>query len=342
MVNQPYIKFDSFCKLMKKLFLLISICSFFACSQKTNDYKELYQLAITETDNGNFNEAIDYLDQVINIKPNFDSAYAERAYNYLNIDEPDLALKDANKAVTLNYNNACALYYRGMINDYLYKTDEAIKDYTHIIRLRDSLYMNVALQERAYIFYKLNQFEKSIEDFNRIIELDSLNESAYTSRGIAKSKNNVYNLYSDSATSTSFLKYYQVSFSNNSTIIFDTKGAIDDFSKAIEINPKNAFAYYHRAKIYSELNLLENALLDINTAIQLDEKSDYYLTRALIYKDKKDTKKSLNDFNKAIEINPENRFAYINRGYLKREQLDDKDGSEQDLKKAEELGVPIN
>lgn len=327
---------------MKKLFLLISIISFFACSQKTNDYKKLYQLALTETDNGNFDEAIDYLDQVIKIKPDFDSAYAERAYNYLSVDEPELALKDADKAVSLNYNNTCALYYRGMINDYLYKTDEAIKDYTHIIRLRDSLYMNVALQERAYVFYNSNQFEKSIDDFNRIIELDSLNESAYTSRGIAKSKNNVYRLYSDSTTSATFLKYYRVSFSNNSIIIFDTKGAIDDFSKAIEINPKYAFAYYNRAKIYSELDLSENALSDINTAIKLDGKSDYYLTRALIYKDNKDTKKSLSDFNKAIEINPENAFAYVNRGYLKREQLDDEDGSEEDLKKAEELGIPID
>ena len=62
---------------MKKLFLFISIISFFACSQKTNDYKELYKLALTETDNENFDEAIDYLDQVIKIKPDFDSAYAE-------------------------------------------------------------------------------------------------------------------------------------------------------------------------------------------------------------------------------------------------------------------------
>ncbi|PCI93477.1 MAG: hypothetical protein COB15_16300 [Flavobacteriales bacterium] len=327
---------------MKKIFLLISIITFFACNQKSNDYKELYKLALTETDNGNFDEAIDYLDQVIKIKPDFDSAYAERSYNYLSIDEAELALKDADKAVKLNYNNTCALYYRGMINDYLYNTDEAIKDYTHIIRLRDSTYMNVALQERAYMFYNSNQFEKSIEDFNRIIESDSLNESAYTSRGIAKSKNDVYRLYSDSTTSTSFLKYFRISFSNNSTIILDTKGAIEDFSKAIEINPKYDFAYYNRAKIYDELDLIEKALTDINNAIKLEEKSEYYLTRALIYKGNNDAEKSLNDFNKAIEINPENEIAYVNRGYLKREQLNDKIGSAKDLEKAEELGLPMD
>jgi tetratricopeptide (TPR) repeat protein len=327
---------------MKKLFLLISIISFFACSQKTNDYKELYQLALTETDNGNFDEAIDYLDQVIKIKPEFDSAYAERAYNYLSIDEAELALKDADKAISYNYNNTCALYYRGMINNYLYKADEAIKDFTHIIRLRDSVYMNIALQERAYVYYNSDQFKKAIEDFNRMLKTDSLNESIYTSRGIAKSRDNVYSLYSDSTTSESFLKYYKVLFSNNSTIILNTKGAIDDYTKAIEINPKYDFAYYNRAKTYDDLNLVEKALTDINTAINIEESSEHYLTRALIYKHNNDTEKSLNDFNKSIEINPENEVAYLNRGYLKREQLNDKEGSIKDLEKAKELGLSFD
>lgn len=234
---------------MKTLFIILSIICIYACSQETTGYRELYQQALFETDTGNFEKAIDYLNQVIDIKPNFDSAYAERAYNYLSINEPQKALIDADKAVNLNFNNFSSKYYRGMINNYLYKTDDAIKDYSYIIRHRDSVYMEVALQERAAILYNTNQFEKSIEDFNRLIELDSLNESAYTSRGIAKSRNNVYSLYSDSITSDSFLKYSRIEFFDYETIILDTKGAIGDFSKAIEINPKYAYAYYYRAKI---------------------------------------------------------------------------------------------
>ena len=121
--------------------------------------------------------------------------------------------------------------------------------------------------------------------------------------------------------------------------MYDTRGAIQDFNKALLINPNYDFAYFNRAKVYEELNLFDKAIADINKAILLNNNSDYYMSRALMYKSLKDTEKSLNDFNKAIELNPKNGFAYINRGFLKREQLNDKKGAENDIKMAEKLGV---
>lgn len=337
--------------IMKKIIGIFSLLFLISCNN-TSDYKELFHKSIEITDQGKHTEAIDLLDDVIKLKPDFDSAYVERAFNYLQIEQPEKALKDVNKAIGINFNNVTAYFVRGLIYGYLYELDNALKDYSHIIRLGDSVYKYESLRERAFIYSYINEPEKAIRDFSDIIESDSLNFETYVYRGSAKLQIDVYQKYSDSIrtayTDTSyykdFFKYFQIIYSesNYKKIMYDTRGAIKDFSKAILINPDYDFAYYNRAKVYAELNLFDKALADINKAIELNRNSDYYMSRALIYKSLKETEKSLTDFNKAIELNPQNGFYHLNRAYLKREQLNDMKGAEKDIKMAKKLGVETN
>ena len=69
---------------------------------------------------------------------------------------------------------------------------------------------------------------------------------------------------------------------------------------------------------------------------------DTYLQRGLLYKDIGESKKALADFDKAIQLNPQSPFPFVNRGYLKKEQLNDKDGACKDFNKAEELGISMS
>jgi tetratricopeptide (TPR) repeat protein len=331
--------------------LILCILTIISCNQ-SSDCKSLFKSAKKETINENYSEAIDVLDDIIDIKPNFDSAYVERAFNLLRIDKPNKALEDANKAIELSYGNIKAYLIRGMIYSHIYNYDDALKDYTHIIRLGDSTYINVALRERAYLYYNSNNIYKAIADLTNIIESDSINYEAYISRGIAKLRLNVYDKHSDSIRivikdSTlykGFFRYFKIAYSSDTynKIMYDTRGAIQDFNKALKINPDYDFAYYNRAKVYNDLDLFHEAITDINRAIELNDNSEYYLSRALIYKSLNKAEESLNDFNKSIELDPENGFAYINRGYLKREQLNDNKGAEKDIRMAEKLGVNRN
>lgn len=333
---------------MKKLIIFCSILILVSCNQKS-DYKALFKLAKEETKNRKYKEAIDLLDDVIKIKDDFDSAYVERAYNYLQIEKPERALENANRAIEIKFDNNRAYIIRGKIYGYMYDFENAMKDYTHIIKLGDPKYENEALKERAFILYTTNEIDKAINDFSVIIESDSLSYETYVSRGIAKLRNDVYQKYSDSikialtdtALYKDFFKYFNIAYSGNShrSLMYDTRGAIQDFNKALKIKPDYDFGYFNRAKVYFlELNLLDKAIVDINKAIELNNNSDYYVLRALIYKSLKETEKSLNDFNKAIELNPKNENAYMNRGHLKREQLDDIKGAESDMKMAVKLG----
>ena len=84
----------------------------------------------------------------------------------------------------------------------------------------------------------------------------------------------------------------------------------------IELTPSLADAYYYRGIILSEMNKHEEAVQELTKAIELNPLHDYaYMERgkALQYILGKDDE-ILKDFNKCIEINPNNVDFYAARG----------------------------
>lgn len=333
---------------MKKSIYLLSLLIIVSCNKQSN-YLDLFHSAKEKSDDGKYSEAINILDDAIRLKPDFDSAYVEIAYNYLKIEKPESALLNANKAIELKHNNMSAYFVRGLIYYFSNEIDKALKDFTYIIERKDSNYMNLALRERAKIYLNTNETDNAIRDFSEILESDSLNYETYVSRGLAKLRIDVYPKYADSIIMAQndtklynkFFKYFRIIYSidENRNIMLDKRGAIQDFNKALRINPEYDYAYFNRARVYEELDLYYLALADMNKAIELNKNSDYYVTRAKIYNLLEENMKSLNDFNEAIRLDPKNGFAYLNRGILKREHLKDEKGAETDKKMAENLGV---
>ena len=97
---------------------------------------------------------------------------------------------------------------------------------------------------------------------------------------------------------------FYINRGNDKAEVSDHYGAISDFTKAIEINPKSYLAYYNRAN-------------------SKDELKDYYGAIA--------------DYTKAIEINPNDTDLYVNRSIAK-EYIGDINGACIDAKKAVSLG----
>ncbi|MBD2353620.1 tetratricopeptide repeat protein [Tolypothrix sp. FACHB-123] len=117
----------------------------------------------------------------------------------------------------------------------------------------------------------------------------------------------------------------------------DKQGAIEDYNKSIEINPKYALAYYNRARIRSDLGEKQNALQDYNQSIELDPNYAFaYYGRGIIHNDLGDKKSAIQDYNKAIELNPKYPSSYYARGNV-RDDLGDKKGAIQDYNQAIKL-----
>lgn len=121
----------------------------------------------------------------------------------------------------------------------------------------------------------------------------------------------------------------------------DIDGALEDFNKAIEKNPKYAEAYLNRGYVYGNRGELQEALADFDMAVAIDSAYiEAYYNRGFIYGFFEEYDKSIADFNKVIELNPKDAEAYINRALI-HSRLGNRNGELADLKKAARLGDPV-
>jgi Tfp pilus assembly protein PilF len=114
--------------------------------------------------------------------------------------------------------------------------------------------------------------------------------------------------------------------------------AIQEFSRAIQLNPNYEMAYFMRAVTYEELREYLKALQDYDRTIEIDPKdADNYYVRAVHKIESpniRDYRGALIDLNRAIALNPRYTRAYIQRGTLKYEKLKDFKGALADLNQA--------
>jgi tetratricopeptide (TPR) repeat protein len=87
---------------------------------------------------------------------------------------------------------------------------------------------------------------------------------------------------------------------------------IDEFNKAIEINPSYAYAYFMRGCAYGRKGRYDQAISDYSKALELNPRDAYaYNNRGLAYaQGKGQFDKAISDYNKAIEINPKGRPGF--------------------------------
>ncbi|GHT18032.1 hypothetical protein FACS189429_3540 [Bacteroidia bacterium] len=98
----------------------------------------------------------------------------------------------------------------------------------------------------------------------------------------------------------------------------DFKSAIENYSKAIEINPNDAEAYYNRGLAKYALGDSQAAIDDYSKAIEINPNyADAYCNRGSAKDDLGDYQAAIDDYTKAIEINPNFAEAYCNRGNIK-------------------------
>ncbi|WP_455382015.1 tetratricopeptide repeat protein [Salinispira pacifica] len=82
--------------------------------------------------------------------------------------------------------------------------------------------------------------------------------------------------------------------------------AIDDFSRAIELDARNPKAYYYRGVVHRVLSHYSQALEDLNACLELDPyQFDPLYTRGQVYFQLGDYGGSLQDIDRALSIQPE-------------------------------------
>lgn len=92
----------------------------------------------------------------------------------------------------------------------------------------------------------------------------------------------------------------------------ETETAKPYLTKAIELDPTYADAYYWRGVVQTDLKL---KIADFSKAIELTQNNEqYYIDRGSVYRELELYDKALDDYSKAISLNPRNTCAYTYRG----------------------------
>jgi tetratricopeptide (TPR) repeat protein len=183
-----------------------------------------YQKAILDYD-----ETIRYAGHSTNYQAR-GKAYFFWGETYSQWDRFDDALMDFNKAIELDPSNPDAYYYRGRIYDLRQDYQSALQNYEYVIDLNPRELTAFSYSYRAIIFYKLHQYEQSITDGERAIELGYKKDSVFSWLGAA---------YKDSNQLDKALVFYK---------------------KVLEINPDDPIAHINSASILESQGKIQDAL----------------------------------------------------------------------------------
>lgn len=113
--------------------------------------------------------------------------------------------------------------------------------------------------------------------------------------------------------------------------------ALQNYSRAIELDRKNSEAYFYRARLYMESKNIDLAFADFSQCIELTNDPDAYMNRALIHIENGDLTQAVSDANMMIRYGPNNPVGYNILGHLAATQ-NNKPQSCKHYKKACELG----
>jgi tetratricopeptide (TPR) repeat protein len=117
----------------------------------------------------------------------------------------------------------------------------------------------------------------------------------------------------------------------------DLDGALADFDRAIELDPKDDAAYYNRAQAKRLKKDAGGAIADYTRAIELGSKNPAaYNNRGNARSENNDRDGAIADYTQAIELKPDYARAYYNRAVTKQAK-GDATGADADFKAAEKL-----
>lgn len=223
------------------------------------------------------------------------------------MDSAAVALQQAMKLEPANPANSVLLLNLGIIQRQMRLFDDSYISLT--AALGNSPDPISVLHNRASLLCELERFEEAMEDYNSIIERDSMNAEAYYRRGLLFLEEN------------------------------DRQRAEADFMTCESVAPGNLFAKLSKALLYKLDDNWDEAEKVYSDIIQSETatNSATYLSRAECYVNTGRFSKAAADLHAIESSERENPYFYMLRGRVRLDQFD-KFAAKADFEKAKQLG----
>jgi tetratricopeptide (TPR) repeat protein len=227
------------------------------------------------------------------------------------------AIENFETSLRLDPNNYLAYFFLGSSFEKTDDLNKALLNYNLTLALKPDF--SEGLFNRATLHYRMNQYEKAIEDFTYLLELPESETQAIYFRGIQ---------YGEKDSDTGFDQLLTMSTRDGD--IHNYLGhcygklkkpdrSVFHFSKALEIDPDQDLCYVNRGLIYLEMGIKDSAKLDFQKALKINPDNSL-ASYNLSIMDPQDDQISLEQMNQLINKNPNLPFAFANRAYYHYQQ----------------------
>jgi tetratricopeptide (TPR) repeat protein len=137
---------------------------------------------------GQYDRAIQDLDQAIRRDPNYALAFQSRGTAYSLKGQYERAIGDFNQAIRLDPNSAASFYGRGDTYNVQGQYERAIQDFDRAIRLKPDLapiFFAATFHERGLAYAGKGQYDRALQDYDQAIRLYPNLAQAFYDRGAA-------------------------------------------------------------------------------------------------------------------------------------------------------------
>lgn len=215
-------------------------------------------------------DKMDYCTEKIKKDSTADFYYKIRGDIWLELEEYESAREDYNDAIKINAQYSEAFRSRGLLEYNIGNYMQSIKDFTSSIQIevKATTYFN-----RACAYDEINNFDEAIKDYMMAIKLDSSIYQSYNNLGLI---------------------YFEKK---------DYEKAIQLYNKAIFYNKETPELYYNRAYAKSYLDKFDDAISDIDVALNIAPNNPHiYYYLGFIYKNKDDLAKACESWKEAKKL----------------------------------------
>ena len=302
---------------------------------------------------GNYTEAIVKLERALDMqkdeffaKTNLSDAYSYRGIAYRDQGMLKKAAVDFEMAITVNKEN---IFARDRLGEIYFMRAVMLIEQGYMTEASDYYGRAVAIDQKyslehctsmiaadpnshgAYIirglaYYCQSRFGKAVEDFEKVLELDSGNVDARDNLSAAYDAwGNFVDTNDDAAAALHF--DLAIKFNSENSLALKHRGgvlmrqggyaqAIEYFDRAININPKYYEAYTSRAIAYFHLSDYIEVAKNLERAIVINPKGDRaYAIYAEVYFRLGKYDKAIKYYNECIARNPFDLVSFRNRAY---------------------------
>ena len=274
-------------------------------------FDDYYNQGISAFNHKNYEQAINKFTRALSLDPNHTDAYVWRSDAYIQLGQYQQTIEDCTQIISIDPDNIPAYVRRGFARLSLEEYQQSLEDSNRAISLISltfnqtdtNSWLSQAYAQQGDAHQSLGNSNEAIENYQKSLDIVPNDDLRAKLDALNNAKNHLFDQY----------------FNQGITLVNQgnySQEAIEQFTRALSLNPNHADAYVWRGYVYHCLNKYQEVIDNCNQAIRLNPNhANAYINRATAYNYLKNYEQALNDSNQAIRLNPNDASAYINRAF---------------------------